>query len=137
LLCAHPDHLPPLLPDTIFTTAALPPYTNTAVKSHHPLPLPITHIILCIVVFIIDQQSQIVNIVSAPPFSLAEDLREDMLNQCNGASDSKMKEPCYLVQDVKIGTHHYGLYCTIFAQTSIRVLRMRFPRLRSMDQILK
>jgi hypothetical protein len=71
--------LPPL-PDTIFTTAALPLYANAAVKSHCPLPLPIAPIILCIVVFILDQRSCIFNIVSAPLFSLVEDWREDALN---------------------------------------------------------
>jgi hypothetical protein len=81
LLCAHPDHPPPPLPDTIFTTAALPPYANATVNSHHPPPLPITPIILCIVVFIVDQRGQKFVIVSAPPFFLAEDWMEDTLNQ--------------------------------------------------------
>jgi hypothetical protein len=91
LLFARPDHLLPPLPDTIFTAAALPPYANAAVESHRPLPLQITPIILCIVVFIVVEQSHIVNVVSAPPFSLAEDWREDTLNQYDGASYGKMK----------------------------------------------
>jgi hypothetical protein len=91
MLCTRPDHPPPPLPDTVFTTATLPPYANAAVESHCPLLLPIAPIILCIVVFIVDQWSCIFNIVSTPPFSLAEDWREDMLNQYDGASDGKMK----------------------------------------------
>jgi hypothetical protein len=81
LLCARPDHLLPPLPDIIFTTAALPPYANAAVKSHRPLPLLIAPIILCIVVFIVDQWGQIVINVSTPPFALAKDWRKDTLNQ--------------------------------------------------------
>jgi hypothetical protein len=81
------------LPDTILTTADLPRYANATVKSNRPPPLPITPIILGIVVFIVEQQTQIVIVIvsAPPPFSLAQDWREDTLNQYDGALDGKMK----------------------------------------------
>ncbi len=67
LLRARPPTLPPPLPDIIFTTAALPLYTNAAVKCHRPPLLLTAPIILFIDVFIVDQRGWIDVIVSAPP----------------------------------------------------------------------